>query len=425
MQLKNLISVLKSGNLALGSKLSNLLTEDCTIVEFTNESVIFTKDGMLVHATFKNPLCENMTADHLVDNEVISIPINSLNKELKSSLKAVVEGVLTEDFVSAEENLARFCETYYQTSVLKNKCPELFTEAVVKNTARFKVRKKAHEAIGKFKSEVFNIAVVEEELESNFSALTSVVEESGIVLALGRNKVEEIVTESLLGNSELSKSITKHLYTIVEKLNDVNDDLSALEDEDYDLDMGQYPDEDPSEVGSEDYSMDEPPTDINFDEEDAESTPGEFEPFDPATLSEEEIKELHKTVLKSILNSIKEFVIEKANSLDELDVDPDLEESIVQDIEALEDPEITDARLSEIEAKWQPMIGYFLDSDYHDSELTDEEFTNDIDSTIPNAGFSEEIGDLDTEAPPATEGMDEPSMDQEQNEEPPMPNGSR
>ena len=48
MNLKTLTNILKSGNVALGQKLNNLLTEDCNILEYTDDAVLFQKNNYLV-----------------------------------------------------------------------------------------------------------------------------------------------------------------------------------------------------------------------------------------------------------------------------------------------------------------------------------------------------------------------------------------
>ena len=91
--------------------------------------------------------------------------------------------------------------------------------------------------------------------------------------------------------------------------------------------------------------------------------------------SEEDIKQLHKTTLKSILLAMQEFIADKASDSADEQVDPDLADQINADLLALEDgEELGDDRLSEIEARWNPMISYFLDSDYHTpaDELEDQ-----------------------------------------------------
>lgn len=413
MKLKTLMGTLKSGNLSLGSKLSNLLTEDCVILEYTNDSVLFIKDNKLVEAKFKTPLTEHMTSDHIIDNEVITVSAKELSKELKNRLKSVVEGVATGNLVSAEQHLNEFCETYYQFSSLKRNYPEIFVENLSKNNRGFSIRKKASTQIPNFKSAIFNCVVVEESVSNNdLKSLVSVVENHGIVLALGRDKVKTVLTDALLGNHMLAESLATYLYTIVEELSDANPELEELTNNSYDLEQGKYPDESPEQ---EDYTDEYPEDDIPSEEEVEDAVP-EFEPFDPATLSEEEIKELHKATLKGILSSIRDFVREKANDPNNTQIPADLDGKIDRDLEAFDDPDLSDARLSEIEARWQPSISYFLDSEYHTPSDMANDFTDesDIDSTVAGNDESEDISNVDTEADmtpeePANNLTEEPS----------------
>ena len=401
MNLKNLINVLNAGNIALGSKISSLLTEDCVILEYTNDSVLFLKEGKLVSAKFKNPMAENMTPESIIDNEVVTVSGRALNRELKAKLTAVIEGVVTGDLLSAEENLNAFCETYYQFNTLKAKCPELFAESLVKSNKGYLIRKKAFNKITAFKAALFNSVVVEESTSNDLAALSSLVEEHAIVLALGKKKLSGIVTDALLGNSILSESITNYLYVIAEELQNDNEELEDLDKSGYDLEQGSFPEEDLDgedlENDSEYDDIPEPGDEDDMDETGEESDK-EFEPFDPSSLSEEDIKELHKKTLSAILNAIKDFVTEKANDLEDANIPADLDEKITVDLEDLEDPETSDARLSEIEARWQEMIGYFLDSDYHTPDKMKDDFGDgdSIDTTVSD-NDSEDVEDIDAE----------------------------
>jgi hypothetical protein len=395
MNLKNLVGVLNSGNIALGSKLASLLTDDCVILEYTDKSVLFIKGGKLVNATFKTPLNEAMNSEHILENEIVTISSRELNTTLKSLLNTVVENLVINDLVVAEEKLTEFCETFYQFNILKLKCPEMFVENLVRFNKGFSVRKKATECLEAFKRDLFTAAVVEEAITSkNLSALTSVLEKHGVVLALGKDKIKPVVTDALLGNNILAESVTSYLYTIAEDLKDANDDLNSLSSSDYDLEGGSYPDED--NVESEDYSQDEPSL---MDDDVTDSEPKEFEPFDPSSLSEEDVRELHKATLKSILIALKDFVTEKASDLEDSNIPPDLDETIVADLDSLEDPELSDSRLSEIEARWQPMIGYFLDSEYHTPEAIAGDFGDEssVDSQLLGTDGSEEVDNLNTD----------------------------
>lgn len=414
MNLKNLTAVLSSGNIALGSKLANLLTEDCVILEYTDNSVLFIKGGNLAKASFKVPVNESVSAASFTEAEVINISARELNAELSKKLRSVVEGVAYGDFLAAEEKLNEFCESYYQFHTLKTRVPEVFTENLVKNTKGFQVRKKAMAQVPAFKSKVFDTIVVEEASVSDAAALTSLVESNGLVLALGKARVKSYVTDALLGNTVLAEYVVNNLYSICENLEDTNPELEKLGDDNYDFETGGFPEEgpvDPDEDLSASDDLDIP--EIEDTPEDGEGTP-EFEPFDPSMLSEEETKELHRATLRGILSAIKEFVVEKANSIDDTNIPPDLDEKIAADLDALTDPELSDARLSEIEARWEPMIGHFLDSEYHTPESIIDEFggDTDIDTSIPGGDDSERISDMDTNLgdDASGEGDDLPGM---------------
>ena len=391
MNLKTLINVLNEGNIALGSKLANLLTEDCVILEYTDSSVLFIKEGKLVSATFKSP-AGSMTSDHILDNDIINVSAKALNKELRNKLTTVIEGVLTGNLLEAEENLHTFCETYYQFNTLKSRCPELFAENLVKTNKGFNLRKRAFASVAAFKSALFNAVVVEESVGGDLASLASLVENHGLVLVLGKKKVRGFVTDALLGNSILAESITNYLYTIAEELDNELDDADFSPE--YDMEEGQFPDEN---LEGEDLTS-EPEEDAIPEPGDEEGEDSEFEPFDPSMLSEEEVKELHIATLKGILNAIKDFVVEKANDLEDSNIPPDLDEKIGFDLESLDDPEMSDARLSEIEARWQPMIGYFLDSDYHTPDSLSDEFGDEssIDTTV-SGGDSEDVSNMDSD----------------------------
>jgi hypothetical protein len=349
-----------------------------------------------------------MTSEHILENEIVTVSSRELNKTLKGLLSTVVESLVANDLVTAEEKLTEFCETFYQFNVLKMKCPDLFMENLVKFNKGFSIRKKATECLDGFKKALFTAAVVEEAITNkNLSALAAVIEEHGIVLALGKDKIKPVITDALLGNNILAESVTSYLYTIVEELKDTNDDLNALSTSDYDLEGGSYPDE--SDVDSEDYTQEEPAL-MDDDVTDGEG-PQEFEPFDPSSLSEEDVRELHKMTLKSILNSLKEFVTDKASDLEDSNIPPDLDETIIADLDSLDNPELSDARLSEIEARWQPMIGYFLDSEYHTPEAIADDFGDEssIDAQLPD-NKSEELEDTEdikTENSEGSEGSEE------------------
>lgn len=154
MKLQTFVDILRGGNLALGSKLSNLLTEDCTILEYTNDSVLFSKGTKLVLAKFKNPLVESkMTSSHIIDNEVIEISKKAMTESMKTTLHKVVECVISENLVDAQEYLDEFCQTFYQMSILKNRYPDVFTEELIKNSTGKAIRMEARQLISSFKAE--------------------------------------------------------------------------------------------------------------------------------------------------------------------------------------------------------------------------------------------------------------------------------
>ena len=196
-----------------------------------------------------------------------------------------------------------------------------------------------------------------------------------------------------------------YLYTINEELGPDLDEEELTPD--YDMEAGQFPDEN---LEGEDLTSESEVDDIP-EPGDEEENDSEFEPFDPSTLSEEEVKELHIATLKGILNAIKEFVVEKANDLEDSNIPPDLDEKITYDLDSLDDADMSDARLSEIEARWQPMIGYFLDSDYHTPDSLSDEFgdENSIDNTV-SGGESEDVSNMDSDLGDGELGAGTPDM---------------
>lgn len=365
MKLQTFVDILRGGNLALGSKLSNLLTEDCTILEYTNDSVLFSKGHKLVLANFKNPLTESkMTSSNILDNEVIEISKKDLTESMKNMLNKVVECVISENLVDAQEHLDEFCQTFYQTSILSNRYPEMFTEELIKNSAGRIIRMEARNLVSAFKAEIFNTAVITEGSEEDDTMATNlaalVESDLGKVLNLGKVKVKEIVTDALLGNTVLAESLTDNLYEILEW----SMEKGSGRDDNYDAGAGKFSDEDEEDLAREEEEIPSVPTEK--DDINAEDESKEFAPFNPAMFSEEDIKQLHKTTLKSILLAMQEFVQDKAADSADEQVDPDLADQINADLLALEDgEELGDDRLSEIEARWNPMISYFLDSSYH------------------------------------------------------------
>ena len=394
MKLKTFVDILRGGNLALGSKLSNLLTEDCTILEYTNDSVLFSKGSKLVLAKFKHPLTESrMTSQHIIDNEVIELSKIDLNESMKETLNKVVEHLISENLVDAQEKLDEFCQTYYQVSIIKNRYPEVFTEELKTKSPGIAIRKEAKKLIPTFKAELFGAAVVTESTEDDSettSKLLAIVESKlGLVLALGKVKVQEIVTDALLGNSVLAETVTNNLYSIVEELG-IDTPAGELRDKKFDLESGKFGDEADEDIEDEDKEIPSVPTEKE-DLRDEEK--GEYEPFNPAMFSEEDVKQLHKTTLKSILLAMQEFIHDKATDTEDSEIDPELADQVDADLEALEGgEELGDDRLSEIEARWNPMISYFLDSSYHtpadeleelDDESLDEQVPQEDEEAVP------------------------------------------
>lgn len=365
MKLQTFVDILRGGNLALGSKLSNLLTEDCTILEYTTDSVLFSKGHKLVLATFKNPLVESkMTSANILDNEVVEISKAGMTESMQGMLHKVVECVVSENLVDAQEHLDEFCQTFYQMAILKNRYPEVFVEELVKSSKGRSIRMEARQLIPAFKAEIFNSTVLTENYDED-SATTSIlalVESNlGKVLVLGKEKVKAIVTDALLGNAFLAESITNSLYDATEFV--TKSTLLENDGNPYDMGAGKFSDEDEEELEAEENEIPAIPTEKeNINDEDESK---EFEPFNPAMFSEDDIKQLHKTTLKSILLAMQDFIHDKAADSADDQIDPDLADQINADLLAIDDEDLGDDRLSEIEARWNPMISYFLDSSYH------------------------------------------------------------
>jgi hypothetical protein len=124
------------------------------------------------------------------------------------------------------------------------------------------------------------------------------------------------------------------------------------------------------------------------------------EEFDVAALSDEEVKSLHKDVLLGILRGMKEFVAREANDPEKTDIPADLDEKLDDDIAALEDPSIADDALASIEAAWQPVLSFFLDSDmYHPDQELDTDEVN-IEDVVPGGEDAEAVAQADVEVPP-------------------------
>lgn len=417
MTLTNLLSILKSGNVALGHKLNSLLTEDCNILEYTDDAVLFTKNNRLVLAKFKHNLAESkMSAEDVVDNEILYVSGKDTEGSLRESVINVIDNLVEDNYLSAEEELKKFVETYFQYSVLKLKYPELFNENLIKKSKGFSVRKKALSMVEDFRSEVFTVATLKESAQLELADYTSILENTGLVLSLGKKKVLEIVTDSLLGNAELAESITDKLFDVADTLVEANDDLKELHDKRYDLEAGKFGDEDADEVASEDLTApEEPETDFEGGEESKE-----FTEFDPAKLSDEELKSLHKTVLTSILSDMQDFVSKKANDASDTDTPADLDQTLKGDLDMLGTPDIADEDLSRIEARWQPVLTYFLSSDMYkpDQDLDNEDL--DI-SDVVSGGENPELGDEEAgegEMKSAEEAMGEVEAEEKPKETP-------
>jgi len=407
MNLKSLVNTIRTGNVSLGTKLASVLEDDCVILEYTDNFVLLLKEGKLIKSTFK--LTKNGEIKPL-ENTYVSISITELNKKLNRTMKKLVESVATEDFVSAESLLKKFCETYKYTSVLKLQAPDVFVEANRHSTKGFKLRKKAFKHLEEFKSKLFKMAVIDESLENDLSSLTSLVESDGIVLALGKKRIKKIITESLLGNEFMAEEITNKLYSIVSELREANEDLAK--NPDFDLEAGRMPGESKDAVKAENLDSDE---DTLPEVGEQEKEPADFSPFDPSEISEEDSRELHREILKSILTSMKDFVIRKSNDPEETSVPANLEDKIVADLDSLEDPALSDERLSEIEAHWQELLDFFLTDENENWEEPEEE--EPLDMEIPGSNESENVGEVDT-----TSGLgQEPEMPENVPPVPPAP----
>ena len=374
MNLKTLTNILKSGNVALGQKLNNLLTEDCNILEYTDDAVLFQKNNYLVLAKFKHELEEQkMTSDAVLDNEVIYVSARKTEKNLKEALIKLVDNIVEGDYVTAEEDLEAFCEEFFQFQVLKTRFPETFTENLVKKSSGYKLRKSGYNHIADFKSELFSLAALHEGVELSVADYASVIEESGSVLFLGKNKVLAIVEDAVLGNKNMALTITEKLFETAKTLVEANEEIRGATDHGYKIDDGKFDNEDEEDIAQEDYEAPEE-TENEFPEEEEEGKQ-DFEEFDPSKLSDEEIKELHKTVLTSVLSGMEEFVGREANNPDNALVSADLDDKLKNDLTALNTPDISDEELSQIEARWHPVLSFFLDSDLYtpDQDLGAEE----------------------------------------------------
>ena len=443
MKLNNLLSVLRGGNLALGQKLHNLLTEDCVILEYTDDAVLFHKNNHLVLAKFKHNLSESrLSAEDVLDNEVLYVSGTDAEKDLKNSMLSIVDSLVEENYVSAEEELAHFCEQYFQYSLLKRRYPSLFTENLAKKSKGLAVRRAAAKQIPSFRSDIFSLATINESV-MDASEYVSVVETTGLVLALGKKKILPIVLDALLGNQELAEQITTRLYDTVTSLTEANKDLMGLVSSGYDVEGGKFADEDEEDLENEDLEVGEDEdSDLDLDDLDSEneegSEVGEFSEFDPSKLSDEEIKTLHVDILKSFLGAMSEFVGREASNPENDAVDPDLDEKLKEDLDKLDELDVTDEELSRIEADWQPVLSFFLDSDLYksDQDLGDDEVSlenvvdggEDVD--LEGSGEDESMETPEEEAMEDSEGLEEPLPEEEplpaeEEELPPAPRPAR
>jgi hypothetical protein len=243
----------------------------------------------------------------------------------------------------------------------------------------------------------------------------SVLETTGFVLALGKAKILPIVTDALLGNEQLAEQITNRLYEAALTLTEANEDLMKLVNSKYDLESGRYHDEDESDLKNEPLDGDlEYPGEDEVDENE-ENEPSEFKEFDPSKLSDEEIKTLHVDILKSFLGAMSDFVSREAHNAENTSIDPDLDGKLQEDLDKLDDIAISDEELSRIEADWQPVLSFFLDSDLYkaDQERGDDEVS--LDDVVDGG----EDADLADSGSAGEEPTDEPTDEPVEGELPP------
>lgn len=378
MHMEQLVNILKGGNYALERKLSNLLAEDVQLVEYTDDSVLFIKNNHLVIATFKHPLTEAMlTSDDIIDNKIIYISRKDVVKNLQERLHNAIAALSNDDFLTAKELSADFLNEYYQYHILSTSYPFIFTEALAPMSKGFELRKRGFDSINQFKGAIFALSAVNESADSITPVdYVNILESFGPVLALGKAPVTAIVSDALFGNTTLAESIVATLYEMAEELPDTNKDLQTAFEDGYDLEAGKYPDED--EVSDEDYAQEAEEDEAGEETEDEQAP--EFAPFDPSKLTDEETQQLHINTLKSVLQSIYDFVVEKANDATETTIEPDTDTRIKADLDKLESNEVNAEELASIEARWMPVLDYFLSSDIHRTE--EDEFALPLDSTL-------------------------------------------
>lgn len=378
MHMEQLVNILKGGNYALERKLSNLLAEDVQLVEYTDDSVLFIKNNHLVIATFKHPLTEAMlTSDDIIDNKIIYISRKDVVKNLQEQLHNAIAALSNDDFLTAKELSADFLNEYYQYHILSTSYPFIFTEALAPMSKGFELRKRGFDSINQFKGAIFALSAVNESADSITPVdYVNILESFGPVLALGKAPVTAIVSDALFGNTALAESIVATLYEMAEELPDTNKELQTAFEDGYDLEAGKYPDED--EVSDEDYAQEAEEDEAGEETEDEQAP--EFAPFDPSKLTDEETQQLHINTLKSVLQSIYDFVVEKANDATETTIEPDTDTRIKADLDKLESNEVNAEELASIEARWMPVLDYFLSSDIHRTE--EDEFALPLDSTL-------------------------------------------
>ena len=378
MHMEQLVNILKGGNYALERILSNLLAEDVQLVEYTDDSVLFIKNNHLVIATFKHPLTEAMlTSDDIIDNKIIYISRKDVVKNLQEQLHNAIAALSNDDFLTAKELSADFLNEYYQYHILSTSYPFIFTEALAPMSKGFELRKRGFDSINQFKGAIFALSAVNESADSITPVdYVNILESFGPVLALGKAPVTAIVSDALFGNTPLAESIVATLYEMAEELPDTNKELQTAFEDGYDLEAGKYPDED--EVSDEDYAQEAEEDEAGEETEDEQAP--EFAPFDPSKLTDEETQQLHINTLKSVLQSIYDFVVEKANDATETTIEPDTDTRIKADLDKLESNEVNAEELASIEARWMPVLDYFLSSDIHRTE--EDEFALPLDSTL-------------------------------------------
>ena len=423
MSLKTLTGILKSGNSALLQKLRNLLTEDCNILEYTDDAVLFQKNNYLVIAKFNHNLAESkLDSDSILDNEVINISAKETQKELKENLLRLIDNLVEDNYVDAEDDLKTFCEQFYQYQVLKTRFPQTFVENLTKKAPGFKLRKRGSAHLAEFKSDVFALAAMGSENTIDVADYASLIENCGSILFLGKTKIFSLVEEAVLGNTDLATTITDRLFETAKELHEINEELNAGMNHGYKLDDGKFDNEEEEDVASEDYASSDD-VENEFPEEDEENK--EFEEFDPTKLSDEEYEDLHKTVLLSVLTGMAGWVSREANNSENIHVSPDLDDKLKSDIEELENPELAADTLSDIEARWNPLLSHFIQSDLYtpeqeigaeEIELKDDEEGEEPETNEDNLGAGDEGGEMGEV--PETPDMSLPTQeeDEEHNE---------